>query len=104
MSGKTPRTSHDQNFKNLILDYPLQAIAFFSPQEAAGLDESVHITPIRQEQLKYLGVIDIYTALDDNEMQQSEQQYLQENKTMATSTEGVAGAVTVKKQFRSECS
>lgn len=52
MPGKPPRTSHDQNFKNLILDYLLQAIAFFSPQEAAELDESVHITPIRQEQLK----------------------------------------------------
>ncbi|MFT3758661.1 hypothetical protein [Thauera sp.] len=44
--------SHDQNFKNLILDYPRQALAFFAPDEAMHIDESVRITPIRQEQLK----------------------------------------------------
>ena len=44
--------SHDQNFKNLIVDYPRQALAFFSPEEAAGLEDGVTITPIRQEQLK----------------------------------------------------
>ena len=44
--------SHDQNFKNLILDYPLQALQFFAPEEAAEIDENVKITPIRQEQLK----------------------------------------------------
>lgn len=44
--------SHDQNFKNLILDYPRAALAFFAPQEAGDLDDSVRITPIRQEQLK----------------------------------------------------
>ncbi len=44
--------NHDQNFKNLILDYPRSALAFFAPQEAGDLDESVRITPIRQEQLK----------------------------------------------------
>lgn len=44
--------SHDQNFKNLILDYPLEAIQFFAPEEATGLDKNVKITPIRQEQLK----------------------------------------------------
>ncbi|MFT3804507.1 MAG: hypothetical protein QM766_25250 [Burkholderiaceae bacterium] len=48
----TAPVSHDQNFKNLILDYPRQALAFFAPQEALGVDESVVITPIRQEQLK----------------------------------------------------
>src|SRR5690554_536422 len=52
-----PRTngqsvSHDQNFKNLILDYPIQAIELFSPQEAEGLDDTVRIVPMRQEQLK----------------------------------------------------
>lgn len=52
MPGEKPSISHDQNFKNLILDYPIQAIEFFSPQEAEALDESVRITPIRQEQLK----------------------------------------------------
>lgn len=45
--------SHDQNFKNLILDYPLQALAFFAAEEAHGLQaDPVRITPIRQEQLK----------------------------------------------------
>ena len=29
--------SHDQNFKNLILDYPREAIAFFAAAEAAAL-------------------------------------------------------------------
>lgn len=44
--------SHDQNFKNLILDYPREALAFFASLEAEGLDQSVKITPLRQEQLK----------------------------------------------------
>ena len=43
--------SHDQNFKNLILDYPRQALAF-SAAEAHDLPESVRITPLRQEQLE----------------------------------------------------
>ncbi|QLF93292.1 hypothetical protein HW090_08840 [Pseudomonas sp. ABC1] len=44
--------SHDQNFKNLILDYPLQALQLFAPQEAVHLDTSTRFTPIREEQLK----------------------------------------------------
>lgn len=44
--------SHDQNFKNLILDYPVQALQFFVPAEAEDIDERVSIRPIRQEQLK----------------------------------------------------
>ncbi|MCV2218974.1 DUF4351 domain-containing protein [Thauera sp. Sel9] len=44
--------SHDQNFKNLILDYPRQALEFFAPSEAQEIDDTVRITPIRQEQLK----------------------------------------------------
>ena len=45
-------SSHDQNFKNLILDYPLQALQLFAPEEAAHLDDTVRFTPVRQEQLK----------------------------------------------------
>ncbi|TVP59148.1 MAG: DUF4351 domain-containing protein [Halomonadaceae bacterium] len=45
-------TSHDQNFKNLILDYPRQALAFFAASEAEDMDASVTIQPLRQEQLK----------------------------------------------------
>ena len=48
----TGPVSHDQNFKNLILDYPRQALAFFAPREAQGIDDSVTITPIREELLK----------------------------------------------------
>ena len=48
----TEPISHDQNFKNLILDYPREALQFFAPEEAVEIDESVKITPIRQEQLK----------------------------------------------------
>ena len=44
--------SHDQNFKNLILDYPHEALAFFAESEAADLPPDVRITPIRQEQLQ----------------------------------------------------
>jgi len=44
--------SHDQNFKNLILDYPHQALAFFAPDEAADGLADAKIVPVRQEQLK----------------------------------------------------
>ncbi|CAM3613355.1 hypothetical protein [Halomonas lysinitropha] len=44
--------SHDQNFKNLILDYPHEALAFFAADEAGDIDAGVSITPLRQEQLK----------------------------------------------------
>lgn len=44
--------SHDQNFKNLILDYPRQALELFAPQEAQHFGDDVVFTPIREEQLK----------------------------------------------------
>jgi len=45
--------THDQNFKNLILDYPRQALAFFAAEEARGIvDVEARIVPVRQEQLK----------------------------------------------------
>lgn len=43
---------HDQNFKNLIVDCPHDAIAFFAASAAAGIDAGARVTPIRQEQLK----------------------------------------------------
>jgi hypothetical protein len=43
---------HDQNFKNLILNYPLQALQLFAQVEADALGPEVRIIPIRQEQLK----------------------------------------------------
>ena len=45
-------TSHDQNFKNLILDYPRDALAFFAADEAPAAEDEVKITPLRQEQMK----------------------------------------------------
>ena len=44
--------NHDQNFKNLILDYPRQALELFAQDEAASLGADARILPIRQEQLK----------------------------------------------------
>ncbi len=44
--------SHDQNFKNLFIDYPLQALRFFALSEARHIDETAKITPVRQEQLQ----------------------------------------------------
>jgi hypothetical protein len=44
--------SHDQNFKNLILDYPHDSIHFFAAVEAQAIDTGARILPIREEQLK----------------------------------------------------
>jgi len=44
--------SHDQNFKNLILDYPHAALAFFAPEEADDGLAGAKVVPVRQEQLK----------------------------------------------------
>ena len=44
--------SHDQNYKNLILDYPREAIAFFAAAEALAVDAGARILPLREEQLK----------------------------------------------------
>ena len=44
--------SHDQNFKNLIVDYPRDALAFIAAEEAPAPGDDVKITPVRQEQLK----------------------------------------------------
>ena len=42
---------HDQNFKNLILDYPVQALEFFAGEEAGTDLFEARIVPVRQEQL-----------------------------------------------------
>lgn len=44
--------SHDQNFKNLILDYPYDAVRFFAAAEAHAIDAGARILPIREEQLQ----------------------------------------------------
>jgi hypothetical protein len=43
---------HDQNFKNLILDYSRQSLEFFAAAEATAIDADARILPIREEQLK----------------------------------------------------
>jgi len=43
---------HDQNFKNLILDYPRQALAFFAAEEVEADITQARITPVRQELLQ----------------------------------------------------
>lgn len=43
---------HDQNFKNLILDYPRQALEFFAAEEITEDLAQARIIPVRQEQLK----------------------------------------------------
>ena len=59
---RTPSAT-SKNFKNLIVDYPRDALAFFAPEEAPGPDDDVRIVPARQEQLTdRLG--DRYRALD----------------------------------------
>ena len=50
VDAAVPRMSHDQNFMNLNLDYPRQALALFAAGEAAAIDASARITPLRQEQ------------------------------------------------------
>ena len=47
--SRTRRISHDQYFKSLITQYPRQALALFDPARFASLDDSVIITPLRQE-------------------------------------------------------
>ena len=44
--------SHDQNFKNLIVEYPRDALALFAADEAPSPDDKLRIIPLRQEQLK----------------------------------------------------
>jgi hypothetical protein len=43
---------HDQGFKNLILDYPRESLAFLAESEARAITPEVRMTPVRQEQLK----------------------------------------------------
>ena len=47
-----PPMSHDQNFKNLICDYPRESIGFFAAAEAQAVDAGARLLPIREEQLK----------------------------------------------------
>jgi hypothetical protein len=54
--------SHDQTFKNLILDYPRQALAFLAPTEAGDIDQAT-IRSLRQER-RIARLSDRFRALD----------------------------------------
>jgi hypothetical protein len=43
-AGSEDRNLHDQSFKNLILDYPRQALAFFAGEEAGDDLEHARIS------------------------------------------------------------
>jgi len=44
--------SHEQNFKNLIVDHPHYALEFVAPEEAPRPGDAVRIEPVREELLK----------------------------------------------------
>jgi len=43
--------NHDQNFKNLILDYLRPSLDFFAKPEAEVIPEDARILPVRQQAL-----------------------------------------------------
>ncbi|HLR18097.1 MAG TPA: DUF4351 domain-containing protein [Alcanivoracaceae bacterium] len=55
--------SHDQNFKNLIVDYPIEAIEFFARDAFPKIEGNPNITFLRQEQSKHK-LDDSHTELD----------------------------------------
>ncbi len=44
--------THDQNFKNLIIDYTHDALEFFAAEEAKNISPDARVIPLRQQQLK----------------------------------------------------
>ena len=82
---------HDQNFKNLILDYPREALAFFAKDEAiADFYQKHERLPIYfaaqlglltiesnpNKQRKYIDFIDFYANLSEEEMTEFRTNYL----------------------------
>lgn len=51
IGAREATVTHDQNFKNLIIDYPHESIQFFAADEAAEFDKQVRVTPVREQQL-----------------------------------------------------
>jgi hypothetical protein len=43
---------HGQNFKDLVVDYPIESVRCFSADEGVQVDHRLRIIPIRQEQLE----------------------------------------------------
>jgi predicted transposase YdaD len=70
--------THDQNFKNLFLDYPRAAIALFAAAEAQAMRGLTTLEPDPERRIKYLDFIDIYAALDENERIVYRQRYPEE--------------------------
>jgi len=44
--------THDQNFKNLLIDHPHQELAFLTAAEAKYIDAQTRIVPFRQQTLQ----------------------------------------------------
>ena len=54
---------------------------------ASAVSGLLTLEPDPEKQLKYIDFIDIYTAMDDNQMHEYQTRYPQENQKMATLTE-----------------
>ena len=55
--------SHYPHFKDLIIDYPREALELFAPAEAPRPEDAARVVPVREEQLQErLG--DLYSPLD----------------------------------------
>ncbi len=97
--------SHDQNFKNLILDSQLPLERYltsdnlvarlnlpnlrYAPQDkvrayAYAIRGLLELEPDLEKQLKYADFIDIYAALDDNELEEYRRHYPKEAEIVET--------------------
>lgn len=84
--GQLP-VEHYWDSDNLVAHLNLPNMSWSQDQKlevyARAIRGLMELEPDRERQLKYVDFIDIYTALDDNEMKAYEKQYPQETKTMA---------------------
>jgi hypothetical protein len=69
--------SHDQNFKNLILDYSRQALEFFAPEQRVEVylraqEGLAELEPDLEKRLKYIDFIAQYASLNEIEQAQYE--------------------------------
>nr|WP_281494873.1 hypothetical protein [Marinobacter sp. S6332] len=81
------RAEDHWNSNNLIARLCLSLMSWREEQKLEVYARAVQglstLEPDPEKQLKYLDFIDIYTALDDNEMELYQQKYPQESSTMA---------------------
>jgi hypothetical protein len=76
---------------NLIARLRLSIMRWSKDQKlevyARAVRGPISLEPDPEKQLKYIDFIDIYSALDDNEMEQYKVRYPQENRAMASLSE-----------------